>query len=201
MPMNLPRLLLVSDRKREREGALEAAIRAGAGFVQIREKDLGPDAVAERIAALPGTRPGDAHAAPLVCINGQPELARRLGLGLHLPADHPPVDRTSIVFTGRSVHDHDEALRALDDGIDYLIVGTLFASASKPGRMPLGLAAFERLVRLVEPLPVFGIGGISPARVVAVTGAGAHGVAVCGAILEAPDPSAATRQFLQELSR
>ncbi|TVS13332.1 MAG: thiamine phosphate synthase [Gammaproteobacteria bacterium] len=201
MAVNLPRLLLVSDRQRERRGALRTSIRAGAPFVQIREKDLGSAAITERLAALACTRQGDARTGPLVCVNGQPELARRLGIGLHLPADHPPADRQGIVLLGRSVHDTDEIMRAQDERVDYLIVGTLFASASKPGRAPLGLAAFERLVRAAEPLPVFGIGGIGPDQVAAVRDAGAHGVAVCGAILEAADPSAATRLFLEELSR
>ncbi len=105
-----------------------------------------------------------------------------------------------MTLLGRSAHDEAEVQRAVAEGVDYLIVGTVFPSASKPGRPPLGLEGLTRLAALASPLPVFAIGGITPARVASVIKAGAHGVAVCSAVLDVADPVAATQNFLSELN-
>lgn len=219
--IDLPRLLLVTDQHRERPGALEAAVAAGAKFVQIRDKDLDDDAVLMRLAsireasALACSHSADqllaseladrgrsglqGPAAPLVCINGRPRLAKAEGVGLHLPAVHATVSRDGISPLGRSAHDEDEVARAVAEGVDYLIVGTVFETASKPGRRPLGLEGLARLTALAAPLPVYAIGGMTPARVAAVLDTGAHGVAVCSAVLAATDVAAATQSFLSRL--
>lgn len=127
-------------------------------------------------------------------------MARHEGMGLHLPAAHATVPREDIPLLGRSAHDEEEVQRAAAEGVDYLIVGTVFPSASKPGREPLGLDGLARLTALASPLPVFAIGGITPARVASVLATGAHGVAVCGAILDVADPAAAIQHFLAELN-
>ncbi|MCC5888384.1 MAG: thiamine phosphate synthase [Gammaproteobacteria bacterium] len=135
----------------------------------------------------------------LIAINGRPAMARREGIGLHLPAAHGSVARDGIALLGRSAHDEEEVQRAVAEGVDYLIVGTIFPSASKPGRAPLGLDGLARLTALAAPLPVFAIGGITPTRVASVLEAGAHGVAVCSAVLDVPDAAVATQNFLAEL--
>lgn len=204
MSARLPRLMLVTDRRRARAGALRASLHAGAPFVQFRDKDLDEADIVTAMYCISNyptasqARPA-AGDEPLLCVNGRPALARRLGVGLHLPADHAPVDPSGIRLLGRSVHDAAEVDRAKREGVDYVILGTLFASASKPGRTPLGLAAFARLVRQAEPIPVFAIGGITTDRVADVMASGAHGVAVTGAILQAADPAAATQAFMEVL--
>lgn len=208
--MLLPRLLLIADQHRERPGALEIAVAAGAAFVQIRDKDLDDAAVEQRLRIIrdapkaPGPSAEHSSASPsatrhLISINGRPALARNHGVGLHLPAAHEVVTREDIPLLGRSAHDEEEVHRALTEGVDYLIVGTVFPSASKPGRAPLGLNGLARLSALASPWPVFAIGGITAQRVSSVLATGAHGVAVCGAILDADDPAAATAHFLAEL--
>jgi thiamine-phosphate diphosphorylase len=111
-------------------------------------------------------------------------------VGLHLPAREAPPGTIELGGApyGRSVHDDDELRRALAEGPDYLIVGTVFATASKPGRVPGGVPLLERLCRQAHPTPVYAIGGISVGRIPAVIHAGAHGAAVCGALLLASDP-------------
>lgn len=219
--IHLPRLLLVTDRHRERPNALEAAVAAGATFVQLRDKDLDDDALVLRLESVRGalgsalqrsadplatrefadrSRPSPSgHAAHWICINGRGDLARRQGVGLHLPAAHGGAARDGIGLLGRSAHDEDEVAQAVADGVDYLIVGTVFPTASKPGREPLGLDGLARLTALAAPLPVYAIGGVTAARVASVLTTGAYGVAVCAAVLGMADAAAATRRFLTEL--
>ncbi len=196
----LPRLMLVSDRHRGHgTTAVAPAIAGGLRFVQIREKDLPAAAIAAQISAL-RAHLGNTQTEVLISVNGRPTLARELGVGLHLPADHPVVQRSGIHLIGRSAHGSAEVDRALHEGADYLVVGTLFATPSKPGRTPLGLDAFETLVRRAHPTPVYAIGGIDAARVGDVIAAGGHGVAVCGALLQAPDPAETAAAFMRALA-
>ena len=75
----------------------------------------------------------------------------------------------------------------------------MFATGSKPGHPGAGLATLGRLSRLVAPIPVYAIGGLTPARVASVVSAGAYGVAVRSAILGAPDPERAAHAFTEAL--
>ena len=91
-------------------------------------------------------------------------------------------------LVGRSVHGAPEAERAARQGIDYLILGPIYPTAAKPGHSGSGLSVLEQIARLVDPVPLFAIGGIEVSRVPEVIHAGAHGIAVAGAILGASDP-------------
>lgn len=92
-----------------------------------------------------------------------------------------------------------EARRALAEGASYVVVGPVFPTASKPGHPGAGLEALGRLARIVAPVPVLAIGGLTPNRVAPVLAAGAHGVAVRSAILGAPDPARTARAFRDAL--
>lgn len=118
--------------------------------------------------------------------------------GVQLPAHGMPAAAARRVLgpapiIGASVHSVQEATAAVE-AADFLIAGTLFDSASHPGRAGAGVALVPELVSL--GLPVIGIGGITPARVPEVLGAGAHGVAVLGAVWHAGDPAAAIVRLL-----
>ena len=80
---------------------------------------------------------------------------------------------------GQSVHGVDEAVRA-SPHVDYLIAGTVFPTASKPGlRDHLGVDGLAAIVSAVT-VPVLAIGGVSMGRLEEVAGAGAAGVAAIG---------------------
>ena len=91
-------------------------------------------------------------------------------------------------------------LAAVDPAIvDYLGVGPIFPTSTKPDAAePLGLLALRDCRRAIT-LPIVAIGGISAANVASVIGAGADGVAVVGAICGAPDVRAATAQLVREI--
>lgn len=136
-------------------------------------------------------------------INSGPEAARRLGAGLHLREREPlPANTRKILgptaLIGRSIHSPEAAAAAT--GVDYLLAGHIYSSASKPGKTPLGL---ERLAAIVAaaPCPVLAIGGITAERVAEVVRAGAHGVAVIGAIAEAANPQVAAADIKAHLDR
>ena len=186
----LPRLMLVTDRRRTRGrnlvDLLTRAVRGGVGIVQVREPDLPDDELRELLQRIRARVPP----ATTIVVNTSIRVARTAHVGLHLPARAAAlgdVDLGGAPF-GRSVHDDDELRCALEDAPDYVVAGTIFATESKPGRAPGGVALLEGICRRAQPTPVYAIGGITVGRVSAVVRAGAHGVAVCGGLLTASDP-------------
>ena len=103
-------------------------------------------------------------------------------------------------WIGRSVHDLAEAEAARTEGADYLVVGPVFATASHPGRAPLGLATLQRIVAAAGELPVIAIGGITADRVREVRTSGAYGVAAIRALWDDAEPAEAARRMREWMS-
>jgi len=197
--------MLVTDRRRARQPlaeAVAAAVAGGVGLVQLREKDLSPrelGAWAERLRELTRGR-------ALLVINDRADVAAAVGAdGVHLGRQGLPVAVARAVvgpdrLVGRSVHSVEEAVAAERAEADYLVVGSIFATASHPDQPPAGLDLL-RAVRAAVSLPLFAIGGITAANAAACRVAGAHGVAVIGNILEADDPGAAAAALKKEVER
>jgi thiamine-phosphate diphosphorylase len=102
-------------------------------------------------------------------------------------------------WLGASVHGHEEGLAALWDGADFLVVGTLFATRSHPGRAPGGMEVLRTLANAGAPL--VGIGGVTPHRVAEVLHSGGGGVAVIRGVWDEPDPAAAVQAYLDQLEK
>ncbi len=102
-------------------------------------------------------------------------------------------------LVGASVHDRDRACVVWEEGANYAFVGTIFTTASHPGRAGIGVSEMAGIVRAAPGIPMLGIGGVSVARVADVVRAGAHGVAVLGGVWSAPDPMAAVSEYLVAL--
>lgn len=98
-------------------------------------------------------------------------------------------------WIGRSVHDLPEAEAARLSGADYLVVGPVFATASHPGRTPLGLKKLQEIAAAADGLPVIAIGGITAERVREVRGSGAYGVAAIRALWDDAEPAEAARRM------
>jgi thiamine-phosphate pyrophosphorylase len=129
------------------------------------------------------------------------DLALAVGAdGVHLGQDDlpPRVARPLLrpgMILGRSTHSLEQAREAHGEGADYIAVGSMFATATKPDFELVG----PELLRQIRPetsRPLIGIGGITPDNAGEVIGAGADGVAVIAAVCGAADPAAATRRFL-----
>ena len=196
----LPRLLLVSDRAAARGRPLVELIAAvcdalnGDLLIQLREKEL----PAAELRALAAQLRDALSGAPIV-INDRPRIARELGLGLHLPAASASVAERPPLL-GRSVHNPAEARRAIRDGVDYAVVGTIFPTGSKPGHAGDGLAHLRGLAGQLSPIPAYAIGGIDAENASVAIAAGAHGVAVRSAILGADDPPAAAQAIADAIA-
>jgi len=197
----LPRLHAVTDAgvlAASDFGVRAAAIAAAGSAVALHARDraAGGAALARAAARLLAlARPAEAA----VFVSGRPDVAAALGAqGVQLAAeDLAPADARRILpagWIGRSVHTEAEAAVAVDEGADYLLVGSVYPSASHPGRPAAGLG----LVRAVAALgrPVIAIGGIDSARAGDVRDAGAWGVAAIAALWRAPDPAAAALALL-----
>jgi thiamine-phosphate pyrophosphorylase len=190
----------VTDR-RETQGrdlvdVVEAAVAGGVGLVQLRERDLPESEIADLLRRLLARLEGT---SARLLVNGHPDLAHSLGVGLHLPAAAPRPPEPPPLY-GRAVHDEAEARRALAERVSHVVVGPVFATGSKPGHPGAGVEKLARLVTAVAPTPVYAIGGLTPERIGSVLEAGAHGVAVRSAILAARDLTRAARAFTDALS-
>ena len=102
-------------------------------------------------------------------------------------------------WIGKSVHDLAEAEAARTEGADYLVVGPVYATASHPGRRPLGLKRLEAIAVAMGDLPVIAIGGITADRVRVIRKAGAYGIAAIRAFWDAGDAAEAVRSMREEL--
>jgi thiamine-phosphate diphosphorylase len=103
-------------------------------------------------------------------------------------------------WIGKSVHDLAEAEAARTEGADYLVVGPVFATASHPGRAPLGLERLQAIASAVDGLPVIAIGGITADRVREVRNSGAYGVAAIRALWDDVEPAEAARRMREWMS-
>jgi len=103
-------------------------------------------------------------------------------------------------WIGKSVHDLAEAEAARTEGADYLVVGPVFATASHPGRAPLGLQRLQAIASAVDGLPVIAIGGITVDRVREVRNSGAYGVAAIRALWDDVEPAEAARRMREWMS-
>ncbi len=163
-----------------------AAARAGVHLIQIRQPDRDARAlvrlVERAVAAVRGTR-------ARVIVNDRVDVAVAAGAhGVHLRGDSMPAARVRAsagegFVIGRSVHSPEEARSVTADGaVDYVIVGTIFPTASKPAAAAgLGMLAAACAATRV---PVLAVGGMRPDRLAGVADAGAAGIAAIGLFAE-----------------
>lgn len=175
---------------------VQAALAGGADVVQLRNKTM-PAGDRYRLAL----RIGDltARFGALFIVNDHADLALAAGAdGVHLGQDdlEPAVVRAlpggDTLLIGRSTHDLAQAQQAQQDAVDYIGVGPVFATPSKPGRPAVGLELVRQVSQQVR-LPFCAIGGIDLTNVAEVVRAGAPAVAVVRAVSDAQDPEAAAQ--------
>jgi thiamine-phosphate pyrophosphorylase len=201
--LHAARLYLVTGSRpggRSLAEVLEPALRGGVDLVQLREKDAGD---AEILAAAAEARPLCMAAGALLLVNDRPDLAVAAGAdGVHVGQDDMTVaDARAItgpeLLVGLSTHAPSE-IDAAD--ADYIGVGPVHATPTKPGRPAVGLDLVGYAAEHAE-VPWFAIGGVDPASVDVVVEAGATRIAVVRAITDATDPEAAASALRAALPR
>ncbi len=167
----------------------EQAIDGGADALQLREKDL-PDAeLLRRAHALRElTRRRDA----LLIINDRPDIARLVDAdGVHVGQDDLPVAAARRIvgrriIVGKSTHTLDQARAALAERPDYVAVGPMFSSTTKPQDHIAGPETLAAVLAETD-LPCVAIGGITAQNVGELTAVGCRCIAVCSAVVSEPD--------------
>lgn len=198
----IPRLHVLTDERPTADDVLaftDAVLAAGAPGLQLRTKQRS-DRDWVQLAAAVAAR---CHAAGATYIvNDRADVAVAAGAdGVHLGADDLPVAAARAVvgpdlLVGATARDPVQAAAAVADGADYLGVGPVFQTTTKSGLPdPLGPAGLAAVARAVG-VPVIGIAGVTAERVAEVLAAGAHGVAVTGAVSRAEEPGAVVRTLL-----
>ena len=177
---------------------IAAAVRGGVDLIQLRDKALDDDGIVAAARAFTG------HDA-LFILNDRPDLVEACGAdGVHVGQDDvsPAQARAAVGedrIVGRSTHAPDQAAAAdADPDVDYLAVGPVHETPTKPGRPAAGLHYVAHAASTVKK-PWFAIGGLDAGNVGEVLERGATRIVVVRAVTEADDPEVAARALRDAL--
>lgn len=170
-------------------------LRAGTPMIQLREKGLSDREYLERARWTAA----EAHRHGALCvINDRADIAWLAGAdGVHLGAEDLSIASARRIvgidmLIGVSTRSAEQAESLARLGPDYVAVGPMFASPTKPGLPPVGVSALQEVASRVH-VPVVAIGGITADNVAQIRGAGRAIVCVCSAVIAAGDPYAAAK--------
>lgn len=168
---------------------LRAVIEGGARVIQLREKEC---STRELYTMAGRFREETARAGMLLIINDRIDIALAVGAdGVHLGQDDLPIPAARRLapdlILGASTHSLEEALRAQDEGADYVNIGPIFATGTKEGVSEfLGPDAISRIAPLLS-IPFTVMGGINASNLDRVLEQGARRIAVVTAVTQADD--------------
>ncbi len=203
--------MLVSERELERHDGLaqveRIVERAAPNAVHLRARLTARRRyeISERLAHVADRAQG------WLVVNGRPDIALAAGArAVQLGRTALGVGETRALveasgrrlFIGASVHDAETAAEAVRAGADYLVLGTIFTTASHPGLRgggPEAIAHVRARLSAERSTPILAIGGVSVERLGEVISAGAHGVVVGRAVWAASDPPEAALELRREL--
>ncbi len=177
--------------------AAEAALRGGATCVQLREKSLPDGELLRRARQL---RELATQYDALCMINDRPDIARLAGAdGVHVGQGDLGVAEARRVagaqmLVGKSTHNPEQFAAALVEQPDYIAVGPMYPTSTKPQGHVAGPELLAHARERTE-LPLVAIGGIDAENAGALLAGGASCVAVCSAIIGARNVEAAARAF------
>jgi thiamine-phosphate pyrophosphorylase len=163
------------------------AVRDGATIVQLRDKSGSRKMIIEKttsILRLKKERPFT------FILNDDPELAVELGAdGVHVGQDMSTLETRNIIgkfiILGKTTHNLQQGMEAIRDGADYISVGPVYATPTKPGRPAVGLAYVREAAQKLS-IPFVAIGGIDLGNIDDVLAAGAKTIGIVRAAGEAP---------------
>lgn len=180
----------------------ELVIEGGADCIQLREKELDGGELLDRAQKL--VKLCRAHKV-LCIINDRPDIALLSGAdGVHVgQGDLPAIEVRKLLGTGKivgvSTHNLDQAWQAVRDGADYIGVGPVFRSPTKPRDFLPGVAFARQIAHANLPIPAVAIAGITLQNVDDLIAAGIGAVAVTSAVIADADPRSAAMRFKEKL--
>jgi thiamine-phosphate pyrophosphorylase len=179
----------------------EQLVLGGVDLIQLRAKKLSLEEIAKLGQAMRDVIPPE---GPLFILNDHPELVRGMGAdGIHVGQDDLSVAEAQAraggnVLVGKSTHALEQAIAAEKEGADYIGVGPIYATATKPDYVPVGPELIGQVLAAVH-VPQFCIGGINEATLPEVIAAGAHRVVIVSALLQSDNIPAYCRRVRKRL--
>jgi len=200
-------LYAVTDRTwlkgRSLADAVEEAVKAGVTFLQLREKELDFKSFFELACEI--KRITDKYKIPFI-INDNVDVAVACGAdGVHVGQnDMKATDVRKIIgrdkILGISVQTAEQAVKAEKEGADYIGVGSVFPTSTKPDAKPLSPAILKEICKAVK-IPVVAIGGINKDNAISLARSGIDGVAVVSAIFAQDDITSAVKELRRILNK
>ncbi len=181
------------------EESVEQAVKGGCTVVQLREKNCSSKEFYELAVRVKEIT--DRYHVPLI-INDRVDIALAVdAAGVHIgQSDLPASVVRNIIgkdkILGVSAARRDEALKAVEDGADYLGVGAMFATNTKTDARPVTMEELKG-IRAAVSIPIVVIGGINMNTLERFKGTGIDGLAVVSAIIAEKDIEAAARNMYQ----
>lgn len=179
---------------------VEEALQAGVTLLQIREKNMEPEAFLEEAIAMKEL--ALRYGVPVI-VNDSVEIAMKADAdGVHVgQSDMEAGDVRAIIgpdkILGVTARTVEEARRAEAQGADYLGAGAVFGSATKTDASYMDMETLKAICRSVR-IPVVAIGGIGKQNIMKLQGSGVCGAAVVSAVFGAEDITKATRQLREK---
>jgi thiamine-phosphate pyrophosphorylase len=179
----------------------EQLVKGGVDLIQLRAKKESLSVVAKLGQQMRAIIPAE---GPLFILNDHPELVVDMGAdGIHVGQDDLPVAEARRVagleiIVGKSTHALDQAVAAEKEGADYIGVGPIYATPTKPDYVPVGPSLIGQ-VRAAVRVPQFCIGGVNEKTLREVLSAGAQRVVIVSALLQSGDISAYCRRVHEAL--
>ena len=204
MQREMVRLYAVTDRKwlggKSLAGAVEEALRGGATMVQLREKNISEEELISEAKELLSIC--HRYAAPLLIDNDVEACTSSGADGVHLGQSDMPVREARALLgpdriIGATAHNAEEAVRAEQDGADYLGSGAAFVTRSKSDAVPIRFETYRAITSSVK-IPVCAIGGINAENIEKLAGYGLSGVAVIEGIFAQENIREACRNLLRK---
>ena len=180
----------------------EKLVEGGVDLIQLRAKKLALSEIARLGAAMRALIPAN---GPLFILNDHPELVADMGAdGIHVGQDDLGVDEAraragGVGIVGKSTHSLAQAIAAEKEGADYIGVGPIYATLTKPDYVPVGPPLIGQ-VRAAVQVPQFCIGGVNEKMLPEVIAAGARRVVIVSALLQSADIPAYCRRVRATLS-
>ena len=185
----------------------EQLVLGGVDLIQLRAKKLPLPAIADLGKKMRAIIPVDGREARVLFIlNDHPELVSEIGAdGIHVGQDDLSVAEArkragEEAIVGKSTHSLDQAIAAEKEGADYIGVGPIYATPTKPDYVPVGPALIGQ-VRSAVYVPQFCIGGINEKTLPEVIVAGALRVVIVSALLLSSDIPAYCRRVKEQLEK